>query len=342
MCLSAPDTKHYNIAAGLHKTCAEKRINMIINRDAELEKIMFSKLSQIDDFISNKDVYALGLRLNVLSSLYRALRSEEAADALTEALDKVLESSVLDSVNKNELKRFMSGTAMYTAFDFTGDEKYRNAAIELAKGFKDFERNDNGYFKDADDKKCLCKAYQYETFYMAYETKDGGKEQYNDVIGQYNAMNDELFATVKYSQDRTKALKKLSVYAASLIDTMEVMDQMIYEIFRKMQDYYKASVKAVLESGVTAEGMDDMDDEAELIFAYAVLKGCRMKALHTEKYEGIVLGVCDKVMSGEIFTGEDTEANDTIISMAALVYSETVRNREYQDYGRGKGGALWS
>ena len=26
---------------------------MIINRDAELEKIMFSKLSQIDDFISN-------------------------------------------------------------------------------------------------------------------------------------------------------------------------------------------------------------------------------------------------------------------------------------------------
>ena len=104
MCLSAPDTKHYNIAAGLHKTCAEKRINMIINRDAELEKIMFSKLSQIDDFISNKDVYALGLRLNALSSLYRALRSEEAADALTEALDKVLESSVLDSVNKNELK----------------------------------------------------------------------------------------------------------------------------------------------------------------------------------------------------------------------------------------------
>ncbi len=94
---------------------------------------MFSKLSQIDDFISNKDVYALGLRLNALSSLYRALRSEEAADALTEALDKVLESSVLDSVNKNELKRFMSGTAMYTAFDFTGDEKYRNAAIELQK-----------------------------------------------------------------------------------------------------------------------------------------------------------------------------------------------------------------
>ena len=31
-----------------------------------------------------------------------------------------------------------------------------------------------------------------------------------------------------------------------------------------------------------------------------------------------------------------------VVSKAALVYSETVRNREYQDYGRGKGGALWS
>lgn len=76
------------------------------------------------------------------------------------------------------------------------------------------------------------------------------------------------------------------------------------------------------------------------MFAYAVLKGCRMKALHTEKYEGIVLGVCDKVMSGEIFTDDDTDKN--VVSKAALVYSETVRNREYQDYGRGKGGALWS
>ena len=48
----------------------------------------------------------------------------------------------------------------------------------------------------------------------------------------------------------------------------------------------------------------------------------------------------DKVMAGEIFTDDDTDKN--VVSKAALVYSETVRNREYQDYGRGKGGALWS
>ena len=315
---------------------------MIINRDVELEKNMFSKLSDIDKLVKEKDTYALGLRLNALSSLCRGLRSDEAVNALTDALDKMIDDGVLENAHDGELDRFMPGVALYTAFDFTGNEKYKKFALELAKGFKDFARNDNRYFKDADDKKCLCKAYLYEPFYMAYETKDGGKEQYNDVIAQYNAMNDELFATVKYSKDVKKSLKRLSVYAAALIDTMEVMDQMIYEIYRKMQDYYKASVKAVLGSGYSEDGLEDMDTATELMFAYAVLKGCRMKALHTEKYEGTVLGVCDKVMSGEIFTGEDTEADENIVSMAALVYSETVRNREYQDYGRGKGGALWS
>ena len=37
---------------------------MIINRDAELEKNMFSKLSDIDNIMHKKDTYALGLRLN--------------------------------------------------------------------------------------------------------------------------------------------------------------------------------------------------------------------------------------------------------------------------------------
>lgn len=311
---------------------------MIINRNVELEKDMYARLSQVDKLIESKDIYSLGVRLNALSSLCRSLRSEEAVKQLAAAADKVIESGILNA-NEERLDRYMAGTALYTAYAFTNDEKYRQAAVELAKGFKTFNRNDKGYFKDFDDKKCLCKAYLYQTFYMAYETNDGGKEQYNDVIGQYNAMNEELFASVKYNKEAAAKAKVLSVYAASLIDTMEVMDQMIYEIYRKMQDYYKASVKAIIETGKDEQDIEALDDSSELMFAYAVLKGCRMKALHTEKYEGVVLGICDKVMSGEIFT---EETDEVIVSEAALVYSETVRNREYQDYGRNKGGALWS
>ena len=115
---------------------------MIINRNSELEKNMYAKLSQVDELISSNDVYALGLRLNALSSLCKALREDSAVKALTEALDKVIESGIIDSIDKNSLKHFMIGNAFYTASDFTGDDKYKNEAVKLAAGFKNFARNE--------------------------------------------------------------------------------------------------------------------------------------------------------------------------------------------------------
>ena len=305
---------------------------MIINRNSELEKNMYAKLSQVDELIGSNDVYALGLRLNALSSLCKALREDSAVKALTEALDKVIESGIIDSIDKNSLKHFMIGNAFYTASDFTGDDKYKNEAVKLAAGFKNFARNEAGYFKDADDKKCLCKAYSYEPFYMAYETKDGGKEQYNDVIGQYNAMNDELFADTKYSSDTTAKVKVLSVYAASLIDTMEVMDQALYEIYRQLMNYYKETVKDVLATGISGAEKNPAKASYELVFAYALLKGCRMKAVLTEKYEDAALAIYEKY----------SDVSEKDAAEFALCYSEAVRNRDYQDYGRNNGGRLWS
>ena len=119
-----------------------KEIAMIINRNSELEKNMYAKLSQVDELISSNDVYALGLRLNALSSLCKALREDSAVKALTEALDKVIESGIIDSIDKNSLKHFMIGNAFYTASDFTGDDKYKNEAVKLAAGFKNFARNE--------------------------------------------------------------------------------------------------------------------------------------------------------------------------------------------------------
>ena len=116
---------------------------MIINRNSELEKNMYAKLSQVDELISSNDVYALGLRLNALSSLCKALREDSAVKALTEALDKVIESGIIDSIDKNSLKHFMIGNAFYTASDFTGDDKYKNEAVKLAAGFKNFARNND-------------------------------------------------------------------------------------------------------------------------------------------------------------------------------------------------------
>ena len=72
---------------------------MIINRDAELEKNMFSKLSDIDNIMHKKDAYALGLRLNALSSLCRACsRLWETVRYSTVANDTVNTNSILKKI----------------------------------------------------------------------------------------------------------------------------------------------------------------------------------------------------------------------------------------------------
>lgn len=79
---------------------------------------------------------------------------------------------------------------------------------------------------------------------------------------------------------------------------MEVMDQALYEIFGKVRDYYKLAVNDIKENVVNKKSVDEFDNKsAVLLYAYAVLKGCRMKAIHTEKYENIVDAVVEDAIT---------------------------------------------
>ena len=57
------------------------------------------------------------------------------------------------------------------------------------------------------------------------------------------------------------------------------MDQALYEIFARIREMYKAAVSVLNDT------IDNTDSQfVKLIYAYAVLKGCRMKLIQTEKY----------------------------------------------------------
>ena len=75
---------------------------------------------------------------------------------------------------------------------------------------------------------------------MNYETKDGGKEHYNAIIAQYNAIYAECFENAgKAAHDGdAKAVKALALFAAGAVDTLEVMDQALYEIFARIREMY--------------------------------------------------------------------------------------------------------
>jgi rhamnogalacturonyl hydrolase YesR len=114
---------------------------------------------------------------------------------------------------------------------------------------------------------------------------------------------------------------------------MEVMEQPLYEIFDQFKRQFKEAVKALISKS-------GKETTADCLYAYAVLKGCRMKALHTEKYEKAALDVLYAV---ERKAEEDITSFDvTEVSVLISAYAESLRNRDYQDYGRTKGGVLWN
>ena len=61
-----------------------------------------------------------------------------------------------------------------------------------------------------------------QVFYMNYETRDDGKEHYNDIIAQYNVIHEDLYKNTSSKAFKdSDALEALCYYSAALIDTMK-------------------------------------------------------------------------------------------------------------------------
>lgn len=300
------------------------------NQNSELE-------NGLKHYFAGLDMAKLNLKqkayvLDALMQLNKAVKDEDYFKMLQAEVSKLADGMI----SGGELANLKIANAFYYAAHVTGEERYIEAAKKAAGQLKAQPRNQAGIFADADGSISLGAAYLSQVFYMKYETADGGKEHYNDIIAQYNAIRDSLYDGVaaKISVD-AEAASEMAEYCAALIDTMEVVDQPLYEIFRRLQDLFKEAVKALIEAGIFAT-----TDASSLRASYAILKGCRMKALHTEKYEQIALKVLKTAISDDE-AGEHREDVDYVTALA-ICYSESLKNRQYQDYGRGKGGVLWS
>lgn len=314
------------------------------NRNSEFENGLKHYLAGLD--MAKLSVKQKAYVLDALMQLDKAVKDEDYFKMLQAEVSK-LAGEILsggaesigsgkEEIKSGELANLKIANTFYYAADVTGEERYIEAAKKAAGQLKDQPRNEAGIFIDADGSVSLGAAYLSQVFYMKYETSDGGKEHYNDIIAQYNAIRSSLYDDVaaKISRDTGDA-SEMAEYCAALIDTMEVVDQPLYEIFRRLQDLFKEAVKALIDAGIFTT-----TTASSLRASYAVLKGCRMKALHTEKYEKIALKVLETAVSSAE-AGEHREEIDYVTALA-ICYSESLKNRQYQDYGRGKGGALWS
>ncbi len=310
----------------------------MIKRNEKIENVFKTWLTALD-------TSALGpIMLSYATGAAMELAKATEDVTYTEFVVKIaddMKAKAKSGLEEGNLANLKLANVFYYAAAKTGDDSYVEAAKQCAKQIADQPRSPEGVFinkgTDAVRKEvCICQAYLSQVFYMKYESTNGGKERYNDIIAQYNAYRANYYdkAVEDMAQD-VSAAKVVALFAAALVDTMEVVDQPMYEIFRRMQDIYKEAVADMIKTNVF-----NGNDMAAVMASYAVLKGCRMKALHTEKYEAMALRVLEKAV--EMALSEDKTGDISWLAALAMSYAESLKNREYQDYGRGKGGALWS
>jgi len=307
-----------------------------LDRNNELEKKLMSLLEKAYENTDNQ--WDSAMIVNAALALYKSTNEKAYAEQAKHMLDSRV--TVIEQLaQEHGLDKFMWGNALYNIGDYSGEEKYSDMAVKLASYFNQQERSKQGYFTTNGDNTECCNFYYTQPFYMNYDTRDGKKEHYNDIIAQYNAFHIEYIEKLSQNIQESQVVQqyeKLVYYAASFIDTMEVMAQPLYEIYRKLQDYYKETVHILLQPNI----LENVVQKEKVMLAYVILKGCRMKALLTEKYEHIALNI----LAAALQTIEENDKTLASGELAAITfgYSEAIRNRAYQDYGRGKGGVLWS
>ncbi|MBO5459705.1 MAG: hypothetical protein J5981_05595 [Lachnospira sp.] len=280
--------------------------------------------------VSSMTVYQQGMLLSAVEKLYKATEDEDYRQWAEEKLCELIGEDGQIKGLSGKLADYKLGSAVFALKDCDAAKK---AICELAKRLAGEERSSatetcRGIFSEK-----LGAAYKTQEFYMLYETAFGGKEQYNDIIAQFNILRNNVYDGVCEKLGTPEADKEIAEYACAAIDTMEVMEQPLYEIYDRLRNLFKEAVAAM--NNLSLKGFEENEGEAALLYAYAVLKGCRMKALHTEKYEEAALNI---LAAAE----EKAEKSGECSAQLIAAYAESLRNREYQDYGRTKGGVLWS
>ncbi len=196
-----------------------------------------------------------GLAVNAATLLYKKTQDEALKAALLKKVDEFVAGVKVMDIE--ELEFTTAPCLLYTAFKLTGDEKYKNKAMEL-------ERSDEkmGF-----------------AFDMMHETAFGGKEHYHAITVAFNEL-----AKKEPCCDTAKAM-----FMEALIDTIEAIDQPVYELYRSLVDLFRAQLKGLIANGEVAL----IDEKAKMILAYAIKKACDMKVILAEKYEAVADKISD-------------------------------------------------
>lgn len=316
----------------------------------------------------NKWNYIDGCMITACLSLYNTTKDEKFLQFSKDFIDYFVKpGGIVETYDPKEynLDNINQGKNLFTLYDLTGDQKYRDA-IETIRGQLTTHprtKENNFWHKDIYPYQVwLDGTYMAQPFYMDYETRFNGMngciDSYQQFMNIKKYMRDEKTGLYYHGYDESREmywadpvtgcsknfwLRAMGWFLVAMVDVLERMDECLYAELRDIQDMLKDAVEAMLpyqdeETGMFWQVIDKagvegnyLETSGSVLFAYAVLKGVRLGFLpkrFAEYGEKAFYGTCDKYLG----VGEDGSLQVSGICLVAGLGGKDHRDGSLEYY----------
>lgn len=258
-----------------------------------------------------------------------------------------------EPAEENSLESVSIGRILFFMYDQTKEEKYRRAIAFLMERLAAQPRCACGSFwydRQHPNQIRLDGLYMAQPFYMAYETRFHKKEQYNDILGQFENARRLLYDGKKglyhpaWNEEEQKLentgfrLRSTGLHLMALVDVMDAMSMEIFEQYKRYMALFKEALAGLLryrdpKTGLFFQKIEkggkterDLETSGNAMVAYAILKGCRMGVLLREKYADIGFALVDNLMECKLTEREHQGASEVGPLLMACAQKKMLEN----------------
>ncbi len=284
----------------------------------------------------NKWNYIDGCMITACLSLYKTTGDEKFLKFSKKFLDYFVKNGgVIEtySVEEYNLDNINQGKNLFTLYDLTGKQRYRDAIETIRSQLATQPRTREGNFwhkKIYPWQVWLDGTYMAQPFYMEYETRYNGMkgclDSYRQFINVKKYMKDPVTGLYYHGYDESRQmywanpetgcspnfwLRAMGWFLVAMVDVLERMDEQLYFEYRAIMSMFKDAAEAMLafqdaETGMFWQVIDKpgipgnyLESSGTALFAYAVLKGVRLGYLpkrFAAYGEKAFYGTCDKYL----------------------------------------------
>ena len=284
----------------------------------------------------NKWNYIDGCMITACLSLYKTTGDEKFLKFSKKFLDYFVKNGgVIEtySVEEYNLDNINQGKNLFTLYDLTGKQRYRDAIETIRSQLETQPRTREGNFwhkKIYPWQVWLDGTYMAQPFYMEYETRYNGMrgclDSYRQFMNVKKYMKDPVTGLYYHGYDESRQmywanpetgcspnfwLRAMGWFLVAMVDVLERMDEQLYFEYRAIMSMFKDAAEAMLAFQDTETGMfwqvidkpgipgNYLESSGTALFAYAVLKGVRLGYLpkrFAAYGEKAFYGTCDKYL----------------------------------------------